>query len=239
MANSLGWTIGPPLGGALYTLGGFSLPFFLIGSAPPVILVGILATFPVTPPADANQTAAEAAAAAELKEQEAGLPALARRARRLATPGLLMTAFAASLPGTIFALWDIGFTPFVVETFGFSLTTVGLYFAIGPGMYMLLTSAAGAVVDRVAQKKYLIGLADALTGLCFVSIGPFQEGLPCVGRLKQGCHLPAAQLHANHLGIHLTAIATRAQDRDAAGAARNRVWWDGFVYAVRHSSCHP
>ena len=60
--------------------------------------------------------------------------ALLKRARRLATSGLLVTAFAATTPGTIFALWDIGFTPFVVEEFGFSLETVGLYFAIGPGM---------------------------------------------------------------------------------------------------------
>jgi MFS family permease len=172
MCNSLGWTIGPPLGGFLYSLSGFTLPFMVTGILPPIILAGILVVYPESP------AAVGVGGEPSGPDPEAGMRALGARAWRLATPGLLLTAAAATMPGTIFAVWDIGFTPFVVERFGFDLSTVGLYFAIGPGMYMLLTSAAGAVVDKIQTKKYMIGAADALTGLCFLSIGPWQDALP-------------------------------------------------------------
>lgn len=42
---------------------------------------------------------------------------------------------------------------------------------------MLLTSAAGFVVDKIDQKKYIIGTATTLIGLNFMSLGPFQDRL--------------------------------------------------------------
>jgi hypothetical protein len=42
---------------------------------------------------------------------------------------------------------------------------------------MLLTSAAGFVVDKVDQKKYIIGTATTLIGLNFMSLGPYQDRL--------------------------------------------------------------
>lgn len=204
MMNSLGWTVGPPMGGLLFAIGGFTLPFLICGALPLLTLIGVLSVFPeggTTPraaptPLSTSEAEADQADAEEQERQsaadadgssegdEASCHALLKRARRLATPGLFVTAFAATTPGaehntttpccvehhllvakkrpclsrlsrqardqdkeaeperligfsagTIFALWDIGFTPFVVEEFGFSLETVGLYFAIGPGMY--------------------------------------------------------------------------------------------------------
>ena len=199
MMNSLGWTVGPPMGGLLFVIGGFTLSFLICGALPLLTLIGVLSVFPeggTTPraaptPLSTSEAEADQADAEEQERQsaadadgssegdEASCHALLKRARRLATPGLFVTAFAATTPGaehntttpccvehhllvakndrvcqdsqdrlgtkkrkpigfsagTIFALWDIGFTPFVVEEFGFSLETVGLYFAIGPGMY--------------------------------------------------------------------------------------------------------
>ena len=151
MMNSLGWTVGPPMGGLLFAIGGFTLPFIICGALPLLTLLGVLSVFPEggsTPraaPAPLSTSEADADAAdAETDEgsgsDSATFGALLKRARRLATPGLFVTACAATTPGTIFALWDIGFTPFVVEEFGFSLETVGLYFAIGPGMCVPSTS---------------------------------------------------------------------------------------------------
>ena len=150
MMNSLGWTVGPPMGGLLFALGGFTLPFLICGALPLLTLAGVLSVFPedgTTPravPVALSTSEAEADQMDADDDEGHGVDvdhvdqtscvALLKRARRLATSGLLVTAFAATTPGTIFALWDIGFTPFVVEEFGFSLETVGLYFAIGPGM---------------------------------------------------------------------------------------------------------
>jgi MFS family permease len=145
MMNSLGWTVGPPMGGLLFAIGGFTLPFLICGALPLLTLAGVLSVFPeggTTPRAVPVALSTSEAEADQMDAEDeevdhadqASCVALLQRARRLATPGLFVTAFAATTPGTIFALWDIGFTPFVVEEFGFSLETVGLYFAIGPGM---------------------------------------------------------------------------------------------------------
>jgi MFS family permease len=44
---ALGWTIGPPIGGLLFTVGGFRLPFMFLGVAPLCFVPALLVLFPV------------------------------------------------------------------------------------------------------------------------------------------------------------------------------------------------
>jgi MFS family permease len=89
--DGTGWAIGPPVGGFLYSIGGFELPFFVVGPLPALLLCLQLLAYPRALP---SPTAADGTAAAE---QTITTREVVARARQLLTPGLLLTCVTGAV----------------------------------------------------------------------------------------------------------------------------------------------
>ena len=135
--DGAGWAIGPPVGGFLYVLGGVRLPFLVVGPLPVVLLLAQLMVFPTAaPPSPSAAAASVYADGAAPSKPEASEPdrigarEVARRAQALTSAPLLMTMFAGTIFTSKWGMFDVTFTPWAMNEFGFSVEEVSVYFSI-------------------------------------------------------------------------------------------------------------
>jgi MFS family permease len=144
--DGAGWAVGPPVGGFLYVAGGFSLPFYVVGPMPLVLLALQLAVFPKigAPPMSPRSAAAADSANGdedgpsvydgEVEAERIGAAEVFRRARALLNAPMLMTMAAGAVFTSKWGMFDVTFTPWAVAEFGFTIREVSIYFSI-PGIF--------------------------------------------------------------------------------------------------------
>ena len=97
--DGAGWAVGPPVGGFLYVAGGFSLPFFVVGPLPLILLALQLAVFPKigAPPMSPRTAAADSegddaeASVYEVEAERIGAAEIFRRAKAVSPPAIPTT----------------------------------------------------------------------------------------------------------------------------------------------------
>jgi MFS family permease len=155
MATGLGTLIGPPLGGVLYSLGGFRLPFLVAGGL--VLLDGLGRLFFI-PGRDTLQVERPAPGAA----------------RALLRHPLFVLGMLATLAGAaVFALLEPILAPLMAARYGWNALMTGLLFA---GVTLIYTAvqplAVWMIRQRGAQLTIIIGLIASAVGVALLGFAP-------------------------------------------------------------------
>ncbi|XP_067934915.1 MFS-type transporter SLC18B1-like [Watersipora subatra] len=149
--SGIGMVLGPSIGGALYGLGGYLLPFIVIGC---LVWITAIAAFFILPPID-NVAKLSGSMLAILK-----------------IPGCLVIYLCIVSCGMALSFLDPTFSPWMTSTFkGVTIPQVGLIFMIGPGVYALSAPLSGYISDKGYQASMSVG-GFWLTGVAFVLLGP-------------------------------------------------------------------
>jgi MFS family permease len=177
----VGFMVGPPIGGGLYALGGFRLPFVVMG-------VGLLVCLPLLPWAlprvERELTEASGAGGQPVTEGAAATPssgatllpgfvqhpelsfmAVAR------LPAVLNASLVTLLAGLAFGFIGPTLAPHLQETLHASERATGGLFGLAAGTYALASPGAGALADAYGPKRILaIGIAGL--ALSYIFLGP-------------------------------------------------------------------
>ncbi|CAG2172886.1 unnamed protein product [Oppiella nova] len=147
----LGLILGPTLGGAFYQLGGFLMPFVILGS---FLLLGGVFTFILFPKS------------VEPSEQKSG-----NLWKFIADPSVLLDALAIAT-----SLNFIGFNAATLEPhlrrFDLSPIIMGCIFVISGGIYAITTPIWGKLCDKGFDPKKLSLFGSILCLIGFTFIGP-------------------------------------------------------------------
>lgn len=189
----LGLIVGPTVGGALYQLGGYTLPFAVMGSA--LFLSAILSNI-VLPKHD------------EGTDREVG-PSMFKA---LKIPGVLLAACSI-----IVTSMSIGFLQATLEPhlriFHLSPIILGLMFVINGGVYAITAPGFGWLCDKFCLPKMVTVLGTVLiaAGFCLIGPAPFipvptMIWLSVMGLVLHGLGM-AAQLVASFTDALRTSVA--------------------------------
>ena len=165
MAGGLGWSIAPPLGGLLYSSGGFVLPFVVLGPLPLVILFPILLLMPRRPSSTATSSDHNDSPGRDGAVTVEGNACV--RMRRLLSPGLVVSAFLAMVPFLSWATLDLGLTVWLTRYVGLGIRGATGIFTLIPAGYFCGSLGFGWITDKVEDKKLLIAGGLWATGLAY------------------------------------------------------------------------
>ena len=163
----LGTMFGASIGGLLYGIGGFALPFWVCGGAQLLLLLPCLL---LLKDLASSYTSLDADLAPVTWLQV------------LRAPGVLVTCFALALAGTSWSWYQASLQPFLAATYGFSSSTTGLVFMVFGLTYTLATPLFGWLADRGLGGVPSLALGNALIAAGFLLLGPAPPLLPLVGR---------------------------------------------------------
>jgi MFS family permease len=143
-AGSLAWTIGPPVGGILYSFGGFRLPFIASGILPPFIMCAILATSPIAPPPGSP-------AAKKKNEPPPTRNELLRWFRAVSSIGLYLPPLAAAVVSAKWSTFDMGVTLWMMGEFDFSIQRASLCFTCASLAFAICSPIMGYIGDTIPK----------------------------------------------------------------------------------------
>ncbi|KAF6039419.1 SLC18B1 [Bugula neritina] len=149
--SGLGMVLGPSIGGALYTAGGYLLPFLVIGG---IVWATTLLSFFILPPIT------------DMPKMSGNIFSLLR------IPGCIIVYLVIAGSGMYLSFLDPTFSPWIQKTFPWmTVGTIGLFFMILPAVYALSAPFSGYVSDKGYQGSMSVaGLF--LTGISYFLLGP-------------------------------------------------------------------
>ncbi|CAI8043970.1 MFS-type transporter SLC18B1 [Geodia barretti] len=152
VGSGLGFAVGPPIGGLLYTVGGFMLPFVSVGATVLLIIPPTFLLYKKT--------------SCQPKVISFGV------IRRLSGNFV----FVLLLISQVICLTALGFLnptfqPFLHKQFGLDELQVGLVFICAPAMYMILAAIFGALADKFGPRGFIVS-GFLISGVSFFLIGP-------------------------------------------------------------------
>ncbi|KAI6244213.1 MFS-type transporter SLC18B1 [Aphelenchoides fujianensis] len=149
----LGYTAGPVIGAVLYDLGGFMLPFIVLGTL--LILATILSIFIVDTTED------------ETSEETEGMIGM------LKMPLIWLMIFAVVICAVSLSFFDPTLADHL-RSFNLSTTLVGFMFLLCGGIYTVTAPLWGLLLDRwdVANSLMLFGSAASVVAMLFVGPSP-------------------------------------------------------------------
>ena len=146
-----GIAIGPSVGGALYEVGGFVLPFVVLGST---LLIAGIVTVILLPQTDTP----------DLKSNFSVRHLIAK-------PEILLSMFAVVAASTNIGFLDVTLEPHLRQ-FGISPLYVGLMFFLTGIAYALSTPVWGRLADKGFHHRYMVITGGFLIIVAFLMIGP-------------------------------------------------------------------
>ncbi|KAI1305223.1 MFS-type transporter SLC18B1 [Halotydeus destructor] len=154
----IGVSLGPALGGVLFTLGGFGLPFYFVGS---LVLLAMPTIWAMLSGPDFGPTiSSESKAKQSLSKWEAvRIPMVLVTMATLITGNLSMTFL------------DPTFEPHV-RIYDLTPSQVGMVFFCGALMYGILSPISGYVADKSKNNLLQLILGQLLVGTAYLYIGP-------------------------------------------------------------------
>ncbi|KAI8777067.1 MFS-type transporter SLC18B1 [Biomphalaria glabrata] len=147
----IGLMIGPTIGGALYELGGFGMPFWIIG----VIICSSGLTIMICLPQPQDT----------LKQKNGSILSLFRSVM-VWVSSLSIFAGACGISYLNPTLSDH------LDQFGLSTLLVGLFFIICPGLHAILAPVWGYISDRKDIQSPLLIFGNLVGTIAFLSVGP-------------------------------------------------------------------
>jgi len=197
---ALGYFVGPPVGGALYGLSGFALPFLVNGLLVAAFALPILSLYPTVTPALAGSALSlevepgTAAPTAAEEEKPASMAASDSATAPAYTASVQSTARVwlrtlQRLPADVWLLtvvsmlyfskwgwWDMWFTSWVVNEFGFSIQGASVCISLIAGCFGLGAPMSGWLGDRLSSVQRMGLIAATMGALSTVHFffGPWQ-----------------------------------------------------------------
>ncbi|ODM90155.1 MFS-type transporter SLC18B1 [Orchesella cincta] len=177
----IGTIVAPPIGGLLFQLAGFPLPFISVGLLILAAVIFICAIMPVATKSTDGQ----------LPSKGFGIFTVLR------VKGMLF-----SVTGVFVAAYSTGFLSASIEPHvrQFDLTPVetGLVFVINWGVYAVSAPGWGRICDKTSEPKYVALIGAVLLTVGFMLIGPIpflpiktNLWLTCLGAVIQGLGMGA------------------------------------------------
>ncbi|XP_012544555.1 MFS-type transporter SLC18B1 [Bombyx mori] len=158
----LGMSVGPAIGGLLYSIGGFGLPFYTLGIA--MVLTVPINFFLLT----------------ECEEYVSGSKT-ASMIKLLKIPSIIVTGLVIVIMSNTWAFLDPTLEPHMRQ-FGLSTQQIGLIFLLFSSLYGIFSPIWGWVADRVHNHWCMMvwGLFLSTVGLLLLGPCPFIPALPRV-----------------------------------------------------------
>ncbi|ESN93938.1 hypothetical protein HELRODRAFT_87910, partial [Helobdella robusta] len=125
MFNGLGLIVGPPVGGALYELGGFTTPFVVLGTL--MLAIGLISIYLLSP-------------------HKGGVLKL------LTTPLITLTCLCLCAGSSSFVYLDVSLSIHLSEVFHLSPFMVGMVFLTESMAYCVMSPIWGRIVDYKVNK---------------------------------------------------------------------------------------
>ncbi|KAI6173488.1 MFS-type transporter SLC18B1 [Aphelenchoides besseyi] len=149
----LGYTAGPVIGGVLYDLGGFMLPFVVLGTL--LILATVISIFLVDTAED------------EVPEETEGMIGM------LKMPLIWIMVFAVVICAVSLSFFDPTLADHL-SSFNLSTTQVSLFFLLCGGLYTISAPLWGMLLDRwdICNSLMLFGSAATVIAMLFVGPSP-------------------------------------------------------------------
>ncbi|KAL5478086.1 hypothetical protein EMCRGX_G024965 [Ephydatia muelleri] len=137
VAGGMGFAIGPAVGSGLYELGGFLLPFVVIGACPLLLFVPLYIFLP---------------------DSDIPVQRLSSRAvcTLLRSFPMLCIALCNVLALAALGFFTSTFSPFLVNKLHVPVARTGLVFLAGPVVYMLAALVAGPLSDKFGTRPFII-----------------------------------------------------------------------------------
>ncbi|CAG9771956.1 unnamed protein product [Ceutorhynchus assimilis] len=148
----LGLIVGPTVGGALFQVGGYTLPFAVMGSA---LFLSAILTAMVLPKHEHGE------------DREHGSSVL----KILKIPGVLLASASIIVTSTSISFLQATLEPHL-RGFHLAPMILGLMFVINGGIYAVTTPAWGWVCDNLCPPKVVTALGTLLVAVGFCLIGP-------------------------------------------------------------------
>ena len=152
----VGTMFGPSLGGILYDLGGFPLPFWISGGL--AIVTSILSLL-------------------LLKDDSTQYDNLEDTKKVswweiLKAPGVLISVFALAFSGSAWAWYSASLEPWLKEEFGLSSSSTGLVLMTFGLVYTIFTPLCGFLADRGMDGLIAMTVGNLVISVGFVFLGP-------------------------------------------------------------------
>jgi len=163
----VGTMFGPSLGGALYDLGGFPLPFWVSGGI--AIVVTILTMVSLKDDSSAYDELDNNISVSWLEI--------------LKSPGVIVSVFALMFSGSAWAWYSASLEPFLEENFGLSSSQTGLVFMTFGLSYTIFTPLCGYLTDKGFDGLTAMLLGNLTIALGFVLLGPIPPFSAIGGKL--------------------------------------------------------
>ncbi|CAH3023022.1 unnamed protein product, partial [Porites evermanni] len=151
----VGLSIGPALGGFLYSVGGFIVPFIVMGCAMIFTTPGVFLFLRRTEKQTDEKTAEESTTIF----------------RALRNPGTFTSALSFVVSGCSFGYIEPIFEPYMKQL-GESTVNIGLMFLLFSGMFTLSAPAVGVIVDKTKRYRGFLILGFTSFGIGYLLLGP-------------------------------------------------------------------
>ncbi|KAI1305248.1 MFS-type transporter SLC18B1 [Halotydeus destructor] len=156
--TGLGVSVGPALGGVLFTLGGFGLPFYFVGSL--VLLVMPVIWFMLDSPEFGPTAAREPQSASSLSKWTV-----------IRIPIVVITMITLTTCTLSMTFLDPTFEPHV-RVFDLTPSQVGLVFFFGSLVYGVVSPISGYIADKAKHNYFQLIIGQLIVGVAYLFMGP-------------------------------------------------------------------
>ena len=152
----VGTMFGPTLGGTLYDLGGFPLPFWVAGGL--AVLTSMISAFLLK--------------AKSVKYENLRKSKKVSWSEILKAPGVLFSVFALTFAGSAWLWYSASLEPWLKRNYGVSSSETGLVMMTFGLAYTIFTPLSGFLTDKGMDGLFLMTLGNLIISLGFVFLGP-------------------------------------------------------------------
>ncbi|KAL9988699.1 hypothetical protein ACROYT_G003173 [Oculina patagonica] len=153
----VGLSVGPVIGGGLYTVGGFKLPFFVIGCS-------MIAAIPVLFSALSSKCGFQSGKS----QEDASFPIV----KALKIPAVLMVVACFITSGMVFVYIQPILGPHLEKMMNLNATEIGLIFLVFAAVYAFVAPLTGWIGDKTQCYRWLAASGFIGVGLSFFLLGP-------------------------------------------------------------------
>lgn len=157
VATGVGLMIGPSLGGSLYQLGGFKLPFIVIGVFVWLMLAVTMLTLPRNRIHTANKEEKVISVIRVVK-----VPGVSIVGMCIVTTGICITFYESTIAVQLDNITKGKFTK----------AQIGAFFLFSAGFYTLSSPLCGLIVEHKIPGKYVMIIGHVIAMISFMFLGP-------------------------------------------------------------------